>query len=130
MQRSMWKLGCFGNSWSPKIIGSITTISLDRAHTTSYSTSVETIRLSCIYRFRVICQKSPILTYPTGICLPVGGDPSNLADIIGIIKIRVTGLSCGVFLRDSTTQRLAVSVLMPTCDGRTDRHTTTVYIPR
>jgi len=38
----------------------------DRAHVTSYSTLIETMRLSCIVfdLQRVICQKSPILTYP------------------------------------------------------------------
>ena len=28
----------------------------DRAHTTSYSTLIETVRLSCIYRFRDIAS--------------------------------------------------------------------------
>jgi len=37
-----------------------------RVHTTSYSTLIETMHLTCtILEFkRVICRKSPILTYP------------------------------------------------------------------
>ena len=39
----------------------------DRAHTTSYSTLLETMRLSCtVFEIQpVICRKSPILTHPT-----------------------------------------------------------------
>ena len=40
---------------------------LDRVHTTSYVTLIETVRLSCtVFEiWPVICRKSPILTHPT-----------------------------------------------------------------
>ena len=39
----------------------------DRAHMTSYSTLIETMRLSCtVFEIQpAICRKSPILTHPT-----------------------------------------------------------------
>jgi len=60
----------------------------DRAHTTSCSTLVETMRLSCTV-FDILqpafCQKSPILTYPTCIGRPRWGWPRwNFAEIFGI----------------------------------------------
>jgi len=47
----------------------------DNAYMSSYWTLIETVRLSLLYRFRVIasCQKSPILTYPTCIWCPRWG---------------------------------------------------------
>jgi len=71
----------------------------DRAHTTSYSTLIETMRLSCtVFEIQlVICGKSPILTHPTCIWCPRRGWPrSNFAEIFVIRKTRVPGLSCGV----------------------------------
>ena len=48
----------------------------DRAHTTSYSTFIETMHLSCtVFEIQpVICRKSPILTHPTCICAEIFGD--------------------------------------------------------
>ena len=47
----------------------------DRAHTTSYSTLIETMRLSCtVFEIQpVIGQKSPILTHPACIWRPRRG---------------------------------------------------------
>ena len=53
----------------------------DRAHTTSYSTLIETMCLSyTVFEIQpVICRKSPILTHPTCIWRPRGGDPGRLS---------------------------------------------------
>ena len=53
----------------------------DRAHTTSYSTLIETMRLSCtVFEIQpVICRKSPILTHPTCIRRPRRGDPGRIS---------------------------------------------------
>jgi len=42
----------------------------------SYSTLIETMRISCtVFELQpVICQKSPILMYPTAFGAPVGSD--------------------------------------------------------
>ena len=47
----------------------------DRAHTISYSSLIETVRLSCTVSDiqRVICLNSPTLTYPTCIWRPREG---------------------------------------------------------
>jgi len=44
----------------------------DRAHMTSYSTLIETMRLSCtVFELQnVVRRKWPILTHPTCICRP------------------------------------------------------------
>ena len=49
----------------------------DRARTTSYSTLIETMRLSFpVFEIHpVICQNSPFLTHPTCIWRPVGVTP-------------------------------------------------------
>ena len=48
---------------------------LHRAHTTSYSSLIETMRLSCtLFEIqRVICRSSPTLPYPTFIWRPRWG---------------------------------------------------------
>ena len=71
----------------------------DRAHTTSYSTLIETMRLSCtVVEIRSgICRNSPTLPYPTSIWRPRWGWPrSNFEKMIWHQKTRVPGLSCGV----------------------------------
>ena len=48
---------------------------LDRAHTTSYSSLIETIRLShTVFRQSVIRRNSPTFTYPPAFGAPVGSD--------------------------------------------------------
>jgi len=87
----------------------------DIAHTTSYSTLIETMRLhvSCadFEMYLGICRKSPILTHPTCIWRPRRGRPrSNFAEIFGVRKLKPL---CG-FL--SAILRLAVLVAgTPTC---------------
>ena len=64
----------------------------DRAHTTSYSTLVETMCLSCtVFEIKpVICRTSLILTHPTCICRPRRGwSRWNFTEIFGIRKLRL-----------------------------------------
>ena len=62
----------------------------DRAYTTSYSTLVETMRLSCT-GFEIepaICRKSLILTHPACIWRPRRGWPRSIfAEIFGTRKL-------------------------------------------
>ena len=95
----------------------------DRAHTTSYSTSIETMRLSCtVFEIRrVICRNSPTLPYPTSIWRPVGGDPVEFRKDCWHQKTRVPGLSCGVVC---VFLRLAILVEHRlVTDTQTDRQT-------
>jgi len=97
---------------------------LRKMNTTSYSTLIETMRLSCtVIKIQpVICRKSPILTHPTYIWCPHREWPrSNFAETFGFRKL-VPGLSCGVVC---VILRLTVLVehRTPTCDGQTDGRT-------
>jgi len=72
---------CYGVVWG--VSGQPLSLAMspfDRAHTTSYSTLIETVRY-ILYRFRVIgiCQKSPILTYPSALSAHVDGDPIRIS---------------------------------------------------
>jgi len=81
------------------------------------------MQLSCIVLEiqRVICRKSPILTYPTPIWRPRWGCPRwNFAEIFGIRKLRVSGvglsrcvvckISCiAVLVADRQTDTLLMS---------------------
>jgi len=90
----MQKMGWFGAVRGHS--GSAAMSSFDRAHTTSYSTLIETMRLSCtVFEIQpVICQKSPILTHPTCIWRP----RSNFADIFGIRKLESLGYRVVLFV--------------------------------
>ena len=73
--------------------------SFDRAHTTSYSTLIETMRLSCnVFEILpAICQKLQILTNPT--CIwhrRRGWPPVKFHADLWHQKTRVPRLSCGV----------------------------------
>jgi len=69
----------------------------NRAHTTSYSTSIETMRLSCTaFEIQpVICRKSPILTHLMCIWRPHGVISVEFRGYLWHQKARVPGLSCG-----------------------------------
>ena len=94
----MQKMGWFGvfrghsRSWAMPLF--------DRAHTTSYSTLIETM---CLYFavfeiYPVICQKSPILTHPACIWRPRRGDRSNFAEIFGVRKLESLGYRVVLFV--------------------------------
>ena len=51
----------------------------DRAHTTSYSTLIGSMCLSCTVFEPDIRRKSPILTHPTCIRRPRRGDPGRIS---------------------------------------------------
>jgi len=53
----------------------------DRAHTTSYSTLIETMCLSfTVFEiYPVICRKSPIMTTPPAFGALIGGDPGGIS---------------------------------------------------
>ena len=78
-QCEMQKMGWFG------VVGghsrSTAMSTFDRAHTTSYSTLIETICLSfTVFDIQpVICRKSPILTTPTAFGALVGGDSRRIS---------------------------------------------------
>lgn len=72
----------------------------DRAHTTSYSTLIETMRLSCtVFEIRrVICRNLPTLPYPTCIRRPPWGRPrSNFEKIFGVRKLDSLGYRTALF---------------------------------
>ena len=73
----------------------------DRAHTTSYSTLIETMCLSCtVFEIKpVICRKSPILTIQPAFGALVGGDVefrSNFAEIFGVRKLDSVALNASM----------------------------------
>ena len=102
---------------------STATSPFDRAHTTSYSTLIETMCLSfTVFEIQpAIGQKSPILTHPTGIRRPRRGcmTPVEFRGVLWHLKSRVPGLSCGFVC---VILRLAVLVELRLV---TDRHAQT-----
>ena len=98
----------------------------DRAHTISYSSLIETMRLSCtVSEIRqVICRNSPTSTYPTCIWRPRWEWPrSNFEKIFGIRKLEFLAIVWRC-LRVHTFSHYSRT---PTCDRHrhTDRHTNT-----
>ena len=79
-----------GNPSSPPISP------FNTAHTTSCSTLIETMRLSCTLfaLLRVICQKSPILTYPPAFGAPLGVTVFEFRRHLWRQKTRVPGWCC------------------------------------
>jgi len=88
------------------------TLPFDTAHMTSYSTLIETMRLSCIESiafssYNAFFVESGELSHPTCICRPhMGWSRSNFAVIVGVRKL-VTTLSCGIIC---VIMRLAVLI--------------------
>ena len=85
----------------------------NRAHTTSYSTLIETMRLSCtVFEIRsAICRKSPILTHPTCIWRP-----RSRAGSVSFFKVGIGFRFFGRFFQKSVSvsvsvfQNIAISV--------------------
>jgi len=63
--------------------------SFDEEHTTSYTTVIESERLSrtVLETEPVICRKSPILTHPPASGAPAGVPRLNFAETFGIRKL-------------------------------------------
>ena len=70
--------------------------SFDRAHTTSYLSLIETMRLSCtiLEIQRVICRNSPTLPYPTCTWRP----RSNFKKMFGKRKLEYLGYRMALFV--------------------------------
>ena len=117
----MQKMGWFGAVRSHSRSSAMSPF--DREHTTSsYSTLIEIMRLSCTVfeKQPVICRKSPTSTHPTCIWRHRGGD-------LGRILRRSMGSEnqppwaiVWCCLCDPTFSRFSRT---PTCDGRTDGQT-------
>ena len=81
----------------------------DRAHTSSDSTLIESMWLSCIVFDieRAVCRKSPILTYPTCIWRPRWGDPGGIS--LGVWKLESLGYHVVLFAWSYYTNKFAKS---------------------
>ena len=104
--------------------------SFHRAHTISYSSLIETMRLSCtVFEIqRVICRNSPTYPYPTSIWR----QRSNFEKIFSTRKLDSLGYIVWRYLRFPVFSHFSRT---PTCDrhtdrltdGQTDRHMTMAY---
>ena len=90
----------------------------DRAHTTSYSTLIETMCLSyTVFEMQPdICRKSPILTHPA----LVGGDPGRISWRSFASENQSAWAIVWCCLCDPTFSRFSRT---PTCDRQTQRDT-------
>ena len=98
----------------------------DRAHTTSYSTLIETMHASTLYRFRDIAgYLSKVADFDLAhlhLATPQGVIPVEFRGDLWLQKTRFAALSCGVY----AILRLAVSVeLRLVTDRQTDGQTDT-----
>jgi len=99
--------------------------SFNRTHIAFYSTLIESMSLSCtIFELqRVICQKSPILTYPTAFGSPVEGDSVRISPRIFAVR-KPESMVYRVVLLASVILCLAVLIqYRSVTDGQTDRRT-------
>jgi len=124
----MQKMGWFGvfrghsRSWAMP--------PFDRAHTTSYSTSIGSMCLSCtVFEIKpVIRRKSPILIHPTCIRRPRRGWPrSNFVEIFGTRKLVSPWAIVWCCLCDRIFSRFSRT---PTCDRQTQTDTCPWLVPR
>ena len=82
--------------------------------------------------WQIICQKSPILTYPPACCIGAhfGVTPFKFRRYFWRQKTRVPGLSYGVVYVILFHFDILPGVTDGRMDGRADRHTTTAYTAR
>ena len=102
-----------------KVIGNMSPF--DRAHTTSYSTLIETIRLSCtVFEIQpVICGKSTILTHPTCIWCLRGGDLGRISRRYLTSENQSPWAIVWCCLCDPTFSRFSIELRLVT-DGQTE----------
>ena len=97
---------------------------LDIAHMISYSSLIETMRLSCtVFEIRrVICRNSPTSTYPTCICRPRWRWPHSNFEDFWHPKTRIPGLPCGVVCAFLCLAILVERRLVTNTDTQTHGH--------
>ena len=102
----------------------------DTAHTTSYSTLIETMRLSCtIFELQRVLQSKVTNFNPPHLHLssPQGVIPFEFRSELWCQKTRIKGLSCGVICAILHLALLIQYRSVTETHAQTHRHTTTAY---
>ena len=109
-------------NWVGLGVGSPAMSPFDRVHTTSYSTLIETMHLSCtVFELQqVICQKSPILTYQPASGTHFGGDPIQ---ILPRPFASENWSPCAITWHCFHNSTFSYFDTIQACDGQTDRRT-------